>query len=92
MISTAIAHRPARTVHVEFRVLDDLSSVVADMASGEIHAFNAVGTAVFERCDGTMTADEIVTDVAEIFDAPRDLVAVDVQTFLAVLTERGLVN
>jgi PqqD family protein of HPr-rel-A system len=85
-------HRPVRKETVDFRVLDDLSSVVADPETGEVHAFNAVATAVFERCDGSMTATEIVAEVVEIFDVPSEQVAVDVEDFISDLTERGLVN
>ena len=85
-------HRPIRKETVDFRVLDDLSSVVADPETGEVHAHNAVATAVFERCDGSMTATQIMTEVVEIFDASAEQVAVDVEQFLNDLTERGLVN
>jgi hypothetical protein len=84
--------RPVRRGAVEFRVLDDLSSVAVDPDSGEAHALTAVATAVFERCDGTLTVGEIVEEVTDIFDAPREQVERDVLAFLDDLSARGLIE
>lgn len=92
MNATAADRRPIQRSAVEFRVLDDLSSVAVDPATGEAHALTAVATAVFERCDGTLTEAEIVAEVADIFDAPRDRVARDVADFLDDLAARGLID
>jgi len=83
--------RPTLNESVDFRVLDDLSSMAVDAESGEAHALNPVATAVLERCDGTMTAQEIVAEVSEIFDGPPEQVAKDVQGFLTDLAGRGLI-
>jgi pyrroloquinoline quinone biosynthesis protein D len=84
--------RPVRRATVDFRVLDDLSSVAVDSASGEAHALNPVATAVLERCDGTMTVAEIVDEVVAIFDAPAEQVAADVRAFLEQLAGAGLIE
>jgi PqqD family protein of HPr-rel-A system len=73
-------------------VLDDLSCVVVDPASGEAHALNAVGTAILERCDGTLTVVEIASEIGDLFDvASIDRVTSDVVAFLTDLRERGLI-
>jgi hypothetical protein len=84
--------RPVRRESVDFRVLSDLSSVVVDPADGMAHALNPVATAVFERCDGTLTAGEIVAEVVAIFDGPPDLIAHDIETFLDGLDKQGLIE
>jgi PqqD family protein of HPr-rel-A system len=84
--------RPALRSSVEFRVLDDLSSVAVDPASGEAHALTPVATAIFERCDGTMSVAEIVADVIEIFDCRPDQAERDVVEFLDDLAARGLID
>src|SRR5688500_188637 len=84
--------RPVQRPTVDFRVLDDLSSVAVDPDKGEAHALTPVATAVFERCDGTLTVREIVAEVAEIFDAPREQVERDVVAFLDDLAARRLID
>ena len=84
--------RPVRRPAVDFRVLDDLSSMAVDAESGDAHALNPVASAILERCDGTLTVREIVDDVADIFDAPPDRIAQDVVGFLDELADRGLVH
>ena len=51
-----------------------------------------VATAVFERCDGTVTVTEIVAEVTDIFDAPRAQVERDVLAFLDDLAARRLID
>lgn len=84
--------RPTRHPAVVLQILDDLSSVVVDPVGGEAHALNAVATAVLERCDGTLTAQEIVDDVCEIFDGPPEQIAQDIAGFLHDLAARGLIR
>lgn len=75
-----------------FRIMDDLSSVALDPTQGEAHALNPVATAILERCDGTLTAAEIATELGEIFDADPEQIRADVLVFLESLRQRGLVE
>jgi coenzyme PQQ biosynthesis protein PqqD len=92
MDSGGPARRPVRKETVDFRVLDDLSSVAVDSGSGEAHALNPVATAVLERCDGTMTVEAIVAEVVEIFDAPAPQIEADIASFLDELAAKGLIE
>jgi PqqD family protein of HPr-rel-A system len=83
--------RPIIRPTIEFRVLDDLSSVAVDPESGQAHALTAVATAIFERCDGATTVERIVADIVDIFDCPTDQAARDVVAFLDDLASRGLI-
>ena len=85
-----LAQKPSVRETIEFRVLDDLSSVAVDPDSGQAHALTPVATAIFERCDGTMTVDQIITEVVDIFDCDRDQARTDVVSFLNELRDRGL--
>jgi PqqD family protein of HPr-rel-A system len=87
-----LARKPVVREKIEFRVLDDLSSVAVDPDSGQAHALTAVATAIFERCDGTMTVDEIVAEITDIFDCDGIQARSDVLTFLGELSERGLID
>jgi pyrroloquinoline quinone biosynthesis protein D len=84
--------RPVLRPAVVFRVLDDLSGVAVDSESERAHALNPVGVAVLERCDGTLTVGEIVVEVNDIFDAPREQIAADVHAFLVDLAARGMIE
>ena len=87
-----LARRPTHRMAIEFRVLDDLSSIVVDVESGEAHALTPTATAIFERCDGATTVDEIVAEIVEIFDCARDRAERDVVAFLDDLVARRLVG
>lgn len=89
---TQASRRPVHRTTAEFRVLDDLSSVVVDPESGQAHALTSVATAIFERCDGTMTVEEIVQDIVEIFDCTLDRAQDDVLLFLDDLASRALID
>ena len=87
-----IPRKPVVREQIEFRVLDDLSSVAVDPESGQAHALTAVATAIFERCDGTMSVDEIVTEITDIFECDEEQARTDVLSFLGELTDRGLID
>jgi hypothetical protein len=83
--------RPNLRPTVDFRVLDDMSGIAVDSESEQAHALNPVGVAVLERCDGTLTVGEIVVEVCDIFDAPREQISGDVHTFLKDVAARGMI-
>jgi PqqD family protein of HPr-rel-A system len=85
-----LAQKPAVRELIEFQVLDDFSSVAVDPDSGQAHALTPVATAIFERCDGTMSVDEIVRDVVDIFECDDAQAQNDVVAFVDELRERGL--
>jgi PqqD family protein of HPr-rel-A system len=87
-----IDRRPTLRPSVEYRILDDMSSVVADSAAGDAHALTPVGTAILERCDGTMTVGEIIDAIVEIFDCTPDQAERDVIAFLDELAAKGLID
>jgi pyrroloquinoline quinone biosynthesis protein D len=54
-------------------------------------ALDMVGEAILSRVNGADTLDEIINDLAATFQAPRDQIAGDVQTFLQALRARVFV-
>jgi len=89
---TQISRRPVLRPKIEFRVLDDLSSVAVDPESGQAHALTPVATAIVERCDGTATTQEIVAEIVEIFDCTISQAEQDVVSFLEDLALKELVD
>lgn len=84
--------QPVLRSAIEFRVLDDLSSVVVSQESGEAHALTPVATAIFERCDGATTVEQMTVDIVEIFDCTPEQMERDVHAFLVDLAARGLIE
>lgn len=48
--------------------------------------------AIVQLCDGTRTAEDIVTALAAEFDVPPAAIRADVDELLAALAARGLLN
>jgi len=84
--------RPVLRTGIEYRVLDDLSSMVVNGESGDAHALNPVGSAILERCDGTFTVHQIVLEITDIFDAPQERAEQDVVQFLGDLSARSMID
>lgn len=57
--------------------------------AGMMHQLNFVGASVWLQCDGTRTLSEIVDLLAADFDVDREVLAADVEEFVASLVERG---
>ena len=89
---TQVSRHPVLRESIQFRVLDDLSSVAVDPDSGQAHALTPVATAIIERCDGTLDVTGIVNEVVEIFDGSEVQVRADVHKFLDELVALGLVE
>jgi PqqD family protein of HPr-rel-A system len=87
-----LAQKPTVRELIEFRVLDDFSSVAVDPDSGQAHALTPVATAIFERCDGTMSVNEIVQEIVDIFECDGAQAQSDVVAFVDELRERGLLD
>ncbi|WP_299044806.1 pyrroloquinoline quinone biosynthesis peptide chaperone PqqD [uncultured Tateyamaria sp.] len=51
-----------------------------------------VGTAVLGQLDGVASLGEISTRLAEVYDAPLDVIAPDVTGFVADLRDKGMVH
>lgn len=51
-------------------------------------ALDMIGEAILSRVNGVDSLEDIVTDLARTFQAPRDQIATDVQRFLQALRAR----
>ncbi|MCC6809647.1 MAG: PqqD family protein [Deltaproteobacteria bacterium] len=58
----------------------------------KIHSLNAVGTWVFDRCDGKTSLAAIVDSVVEEFSVERETAANDVEKFIHSLETRGMIR
>jgi pyrroloquinoline quinone biosynthesis protein D len=78
-----------RRKDVPWRVIDT-EALVVDVKAGLLFPLNAVAARIWQLCDGQRTAAEIVTILAEEFDADTPTIRADVDEFLRALVQRGL--
>ena len=83
-----------RTVHhardAVWRRYDDQVAVIS-LDANRVRLFNAVGSFLWERCDGS-TVDQMVAAVRERFDVDEATARADVQGFVDDLVTRGLLR
>lgn len=60
--------------------------------NGKIKVLNDVGARVWELIDGGHSVEAIIASVAQEYNTSVEVVAADVQTFLAQLVERGMIT
>jgi hypothetical protein len=81
------ADRPAQVEGAEAVPAGD---GVVVYGAGALHTLNAGAAAIWSRCTGGSTVDEIVADLAATYAVPVDAMRDDVVSTLAGLRERGL--
>ncbi|WP_062296270.1 PqqD family protein [Demequina maris] len=75
-------------------VRDDVAVVVnlPRLAEQQVpHLFGGSSFEIWTRVDGTRTVEKIADELAEAYEAPRDVVGSDVEAFVAELMALGLV-
>jgi hypothetical protein len=87
----AEAVRPLRRKDVlAAAALDEL--VLYDPQSNEAMGLNVSGSALWSLCDGTRSVDEILPELAEMFDSRPDDIRGDVERILEELCARGVLT
>ncbi|MGD0247023.1 MAG: PqqD family protein [Streptosporangiaceae bacterium] len=82
--------RPKRREGVAAQVADG-EAVLLDIESGEYFSLNSVGSRIWELCDGTRTAAEIVSVICGEFDVAEDVATADAQEILGEFARENLV-
>ncbi|MGH9179077.1 MAG: PqqD family peptide modification chaperone [Acidimicrobiales bacterium] len=70
----------------------DGETVLLDEVTGATHLLNPVATVIWKCFDGTGSIDELVTDLADAFGAPREMVAEDVLALAREVGANGLLE
>lgn len=73
-----------------WRRYDDQVAVIS-LDANRVRLFNAVGSFLWERCDGS-TVDQMVAAVCERFAVDEATARADVQRFIDDLVARGLLR
>lgn len=84
--------RPQRRSDVRIESLPDGSAVLYDPRTEMTYAVTASATLVWEACDGEHTTTAIAGRLVELYEAPPEVIARDVDAFLRYLTEAGLLE
>jgi hypothetical protein len=82
---------PKRREGVASQVVNG-EAVLLDIERGEYFSLNSVGTRIWELCDGTRSATEIVSVICDEFDVAEDVVTADAQEILDELEKVQLVE
>lgn len=64
----------------------------ARLSFNGIITFNEVGAEVFERLDGTRTFEQIVDEIAAIYNAPREIIESDIKKLIEKMKNHGLIE
>jgi hypothetical protein len=66
-------------------------AVLLDIESGEYFSLNPVGSRIWELCDGTRSAAEMVSVICDEFDVAQDVATADAYEILDELENEKLV-
>ena len=89
---TTQSERPKRHPDTAFRAVGDEGGLVVIPGRAEVKVLNPVAIKVFSLLDGTRTAAEIADVVLQEFDASREDVIRDIESFLSELREQGMLD
>ena len=82
---------PARRLDVEWVVLDG-ETVLYDASAHMMHWLNGSAAAVWEACDGTTDADEIVRAIEADYSGDRSEIERDVRAIVDRFRRSGLLR
>lgn len=66
--------------------------LLLDKRTDRLHRLDPLGTVIWNVLDGEVTVDELVADLADVFQAPRGDVRADLDNFVAALRAVGLLD
>jgi PqqD family protein of HPr-rel-A system len=82
--------KPAAKDGIEINETQD-GLIVYDETTDRVHHLNQTAAVILQLCDGTLTVEEITTDIARMFELDQSPAAT-VEACLAQLEREGLVD
>lgn len=64
----------------------------ARLSFNGIITFNEVGAEVFGRLDGTRTFEQIVDEIAALYNASREVIEADIKKLIEKMKSQGLIE
>ncbi len=77
-----------RAERIHWRRIDD-EVVLLDRDTELCTSINAVGAIIWDRCDGTISVEEIIDEITQEFAVERALAHDDAMRFIGEMIERG---
>jgi hypothetical protein len=87
-----IAERPRRRDDVLTEFFPDGSGLVFDPRCERAYSLTTSAAIVWQACDGAHTTDAMAEELVAVYEAPADVIAVDVRALLEHLSEIGLLE
>jgi len=84
-----VDHKPARRHDLRCHVIDG-EALLYDSDANLIHRLNTTALCIWERCDGTLTIDELTEHLTSIYDVPLDIARADVTEAVRQMEANGL--
>jgi pyrroloquinoline quinone biosynthesis protein D len=75
----------------EDREVSGLGTVTL-LSGGVMHQLNYLGGEIWKLCDGNRDREQVLESLMELFDADRNTVKKDLDTFLDGMIEKGLIH
>lgn len=69
-----------------------IATGAARLSFNGIITFNEVGAEVFTRLDGTRTLEQIVDEIASIYNAPKNVIEADIKKLVEKMKNQGLLE
>ncbi len=76
-----------RDENVAWRIIGD-EAVLLSAEDSSVHSLDAVGTRIWELCDGEKTVTEIIDQVVSEFEVDRETAEKDVVEFIQELMQK----
>ncbi len=76
-----------RDENVAWRIIGD-EAVLLSAEDSSVHSLDAVGTRIWELCDGEKTVSEIVDQIVSEFEVDRETAEKDVVEFIEELMKK----
>jgi methyltransferase-like protein len=82
--------RPKKLSSLSYRAIGDETIILDTKINREVHQLNALGTFIWDLCDGQHTVNNIVDKVCEEFESVESEVREDVFNFILELENKFL--
>ena len=84
--------KPLKLSRLAYRAIGDETLVLDTKVNREVHQLNALGTFIWDLCDGNHTRSDIINKVCDEFVVDRNEAEIDVLFFLNELQKKSLIE
>lgn len=84
--------KPLKLLRLAYRSIGEETLVLDTKLNQEVHQLNALGTFIWELCDGMHTPSDITQKVCDEFEVEKNEAENDVLCFLAELQKKSLIE